>query len=666
MKTVTSFPRKVVDRPDVGIAMPDGVRLSARIWMPEDAERDPVPVILEHLPYRKRDGTTARDALTHPYFAGHGYACIRVDMRGNGDSEGLMDDEYTAQELADACAVIAWAAAQPWCNGRVGMMGISWGGFNALQVAALKPPALKAIITLCSTVDRYADDIHYKGGCLLGENFGWAANMLSYSSRPPDPALVGDRWRSLWMERLEHVPFLAERWLQHQHRDAYWKHGSICEDYATIEAAVLSIGGWHDGYRNTISHLVANVSAPVKGIVGPWIHKYPHFAKPEPAIGFLQEALRWWDRWLKDEPTGVEDDPALRLWLMDSVRPAYWHPTRPGRWIAEPVWPSPSIATRTLHLAEHGLSDTPASLTRIVASPQDCGLATGEYFPFNYGPELPGDQRIDDALSACFDGPVLDEPLDIVGAPSLAVRFAADRPQANLCVRLCDVHPDGASELISYGVLNLAHRASHETPAPLVPGEQAQAIITLDQCAYRVPAGHRLRVALSTAYWPMIWPSPQAATVTLASGSLSLPVRPSATGDECRFPEPEAAAPWAVETIRPEKSERRVERDLESGIVTVVVANDFGAFRDSDHGLVSGSRMIERWSIDPADPSSARGEIRWEQELSRGDWSVRTVATSTMMCNPVIFELAARLEAFEGDTAVFSRDYAASVPRRLV
>ena len=179
MKTVTSFPRRVVELPDVGIVMPDGCRLSARIWLPEDAERHPVPAILEHLPYRKRDGTTARDALTHPYFAGHGYACIRVDMRGNGDSEGLMEDEYTAQELRDASDAIAWAAAQPWCSGTVGMMGISWGGFNALQVAALRPPALKAIVTLCSTVDRYADDIHFKGGCLLNENLGWSANMLS-------------------------------------------------------------------------------------------------------------------------------------------------------------------------------------------------------------------------------------------------------------------------------------------------------------------------------------------------------------------------------------------------------------------------------------------------------------------------------------------------------
>ena len=184
--------RTVIEHPDLGIAMPDGCRLSARVWLPDGAEAHPVPAILEYLPYRKRDGTCARDALTHPWFAARGYACLRVDMRGSGDSEGLMFDEYAPQEQADALAVIEWIAAQPWCSGAVGMMGISWGGFNALQVAALRPPALKAIVTLCSTIDRFADDIHYKGGCLLNENLGWGGTMLSYQSRPPDPALVGD------------------------------------------------------------------------------------------------------------------------------------------------------------------------------------------------------------------------------------------------------------------------------------------------------------------------------------------------------------------------------------------------------------------------------------------------------------------------------------------
>ncbi|TGQ01863.1 MULTISPECIES: CocE/NonD family hydrolase [unclassified Mesorhizobium] len=661
MKTITEFPRKVVEFPDMGIVMPDGCRLSARVWMPEDAGDDPVPVILEHLPYRKRDGTIFRDQLTHPYFAGHGYASIRVDMRGNGDSEGLMDDEYSEQELQDACDVIAWAAAQPWCNGNVGMMGISWGGFNCLQVAAKQPPALKAVISLCSTVDRYADDIHYKGGCLLNENFGWASTMLSYSSRPPDPLIAGDnRWRDLWLRRLENQSFLLPLWLSHQHRDAYWKRGSICEDFSAIKAAVLSIGGWHDGYRNTISHLVTNIEAPVKGIVGPWIHKYPHYAGPKPAIGFLQEALRWWDHWLKGAETGVEADPDYRAYVMDSVRPARWHPERPGRWIAEQEWPSSNITIETIELVS---ADAGPS---IVASPQTCGLAGGEYFPFTFGPELPGDQRPDDGLSACFDQPELTKPIEIVGAPELEIQFASDRPQANIAVRLCDVHPDGASELISYGVLNLTHRKSHEFPEALVPGETVSARVVLDQCAYRVPAGHRLRVAVSTAYWPAIWPSPEPVRLTLSAASLSVPLRLLATGDEVVFGEPEGATPWATETVRPAKSERHVDRDEKTGIVTLSIADDFGEVRDLDHGLVNGSIARETWTIHPDDPLSASGKTHWTQTLSRNGWSVRTETWAQMRSDAQNFIVSARIEAYEGENLVFERDFDERVPRALV
>ncbi|TPK99691.1 CocE/NonD family hydrolase [Mesorhizobium sp. B2-4-12] len=661
MKIVTEFPRKVVEFPDMGIVMPDGCRLSARVWMPEDAGDDPVPAILEHLPYRKRDGTIFRDQLTHPYFAGHGYASIRVDMRGNGDSEGLMDDEYSEQELQDACDVIAWAAAQPWCNGNVGMMGISWGGFNCLQVAAKQPPALKAVISLCSTVDRYADDIHYKGGCLLLENFGWASTMLSYSSRPPDPLIAGgNRWRDLWLSRLENQPFLLPLWLSHQHRDAYWKRGSICEDFSAVKAAVLSIGGWHDGYRNTISHLVTNIEAPVKGIVGPWIHKYPHYAGPQPAIGFLQEALRWWDHWLKGSETGVEADPAYRAYVMDSVRPARWHPERPGRWVAEKQWPSPAIKAHSIELIPVG--GRPA----IVASPQSCGLAGGEYFPFTFGPELPGDQRLDDALSVCFDQPELTEAIDIVGAPEVRVTLASDRPQANIAIRLCDVHPDGASELISYGVLNLTHRNSHEFPEALAPGETASARVVLDQCAYRVPAGHRLRIAVSNAYWPAIWPSPEPVQLTLSAAALSLPLRPLAAGDEVTFAEPEGATPWATETVRPAKSERHVDRDEKTGIVALSITDDFGEVRDLDHGLANGSIVRETWAIHPDNPLSASGKTHWTQTLSRNGWSVRTETWAEMRSDAEYFIVSARIEAYEGERLVFERNFEEKVPRALV
>ncbi|MBX3578804.1 MAG: CocE/NonD family hydrolase [Rhizobiaceae bacterium] len=668
MKTVTRFPRKVVEYPDMLIAMPDGTKLSARVWMPEDAGERPVPAILEHLPYRKRDGTTARDSLTHPYFAGHGYACIRTDMRGNGDSEGLMADEYTEQELRDAVNTIAWVSQQRWCNGNVGMMGISWGGFNALQVAAKQPPALKAIVTLCSTDDRYADDIHYKGGLLLNENLGWGATMLSYSSRPPDPALRADNWKLLWLRRLENEPFLPAVWLRHQTRDAYWKRGSVCEDYRAIEAATLAIGGWGDAYKNAVARLVEGIGGRTKGIVGPWVHKYPHFAVPKPAIGFLQEALRWWDCWLKDIETGVEDDPAMRLYLMDSVPPKESYEERDGRWIAERFWPAPEIVTETLHFGHDGeLADIVSPmLPQTVASPQDCGMTGGEYCAIWLGPELPGDQRPDDKKSVCFDTAPLIEPMDIVGAPIVRLTLSADRPRAMVAVRLCDVHPDGASTRITYGVLNLCHRNGHEHPEAIVPGDEMDVVVRLDDIAYRVPEGHRLRVAVSSTYWPLVWPSPEPVTLSLASGAVELPLRAPAAGDEVSFPEPEGAEPWKTKTLKKSAHERSVHTDPATGLVTLRIVDDFGKIRDQDHGLVHASVARETWTIRADDPLSAVGDTHWTQAYSRGKWQIRTETYASMRSDAENFFLKGRIEAYEGKTLVFERDFDETIPRGFI
>ncbi|MGL4489732.1 MAG: CocE/NonD family hydrolase [Rhizobiaceae bacterium] len=667
MKTVTDFPRKIFEQLDVGIVMSDGCRLSARIWMPVDALENPVPVILEHLPYRKRDGTIYRDSLTHPYLAGHGYACIRIDMRGNGDSEGLMADEYIQQELDDACEVLKWAAAQDWSSGTAGMMGISWGGFNCLQVAALQPPSLKAVISICSTVDRYADDIHYKGGCLLNENFGWSANMLSYSSRPPDPELVGDKWKEMWLNRLENMPLLISTWLRHPHRDDYWKHGSICEDYSKVKAAVLSLGGWHDGYRNTISHLVSNIQAPVKGIVGPWIHKYPHYAAPEPRIGFLQEALRWWDKWLKGKDTGVENDPAYRAWLMDSIDPKPWLPKRPGRWIVEDVWPSPAIKPLILHMNASALGDRPDTVSVEISSAQDAGLTAGEFFPFTFGPELPDEQSEDDLRSVVFDADILAEPIDIVGAPEFSFTFTCDQPQGLIAVRLCEVFPDGRSALITYGYLNLTHFESHENPQGLEPGRVYRTTFLLDQISARVAAGHRLRLGLASSSWPTLWPSPRRAKVTITQGTLSVPIRPTPKQDrdEWTFEGPEGATPWRTETVRATKSTRESER-LADGTLELVVSNDFGADKDLEHGLISGSSTLEKWSIHPDDPLSANAEISWTQTLERGDWSIRTETHSAMRSDLTHFHITASLKAYEGDALVFEREWVDRIERGLL
>ena len=266
VKTVSDFRRAVREIENVWIPLSDGARLAARLWLPEDAERDPVPAILEYLPYRKRDFTATRDELTHAYFAGHGYACIRVDLRGSGDSECLLWGEYLKQEQDDALEVIDWIARQPWSTGAVGMIGISWGGFNGLQVAARRPPALKAIITVCSTDDRYADDVHYIGGALLQNNLTWGSTMLAYMTRPPDPALVGERWREMWLERLRNLPLLVAEWLGHQRRDEFWKHGSVCEDFSDIMCAVYAVGGWTDGYPNAIPRLLAGLEGTPQGL----------------------------------------------------------------------------------------------------------------------------------------------------------------------------------------------------------------------------------------------------------------------------------------------------------------------------------------------------------------------------------------------------------------
>ena len=664
MNNTSNIPLALIEDADLGITLSDGCRLSARIWRPQNSGDVPVPVILEYLPYRKRDGTTARDTLTHPWFAERGYACVRVDMRGNGDSQGVMTDEYTPQEQADCIEVINWLAAQPWCSGTVGMMGISWGGFNGLQVAAHDPAPLKAVITLCSTVDRFADDIHYKGGCLLNENLGWGATMWAYSSRAPDPALRSN-WREMWLERLEAEPFLPALWLRHQSRDAYWKQGSVIEDYSAIKAKVLAVGGWGDAYKNAVPQLVEALPG-AKGIVGPWVHKYPHFAIPEPRIGFLQEALRWWDHWLKGIDTGVEDDPDYRAYLMDGMRPATWVLERPGRWIAEKTGATSHLSAQTLHLTDRGLSHDAANLDMMIASPAHCGADAGEYCAIWLGPEMPGDQRHDDALSATFDTAPLDQDMDIVGAPRLTLRLSSNHPQGQIAVRLNHVHPDGASARITYGVLNLSHRDSAEDPTAMPQGEVVEVALNLDHIAYRVPKGHKVRVSISTAYWPLIWPAPQATTVTLQGGELALPQRPTPGGDEYTFAPPTAAEPWKTEALRPENHVRRRETDQVSGIITLVIEDDFGKRRDADHGLIAGSVARETWAIHPDDPLSATGTCHWTQELERDGIVLRTETHSKMWSDEGNFHLSARLEAYENDKLIYDRDIVDSLPRHFM
>jgi putative CocE/NonD family hydrolase len=328
------------------IPLSDGCRLAARVWLPEDALERPAPVILEAVPYRRRDGTLTGDQGRYAWWAERGFAGVRVDLRGSGDSEGLLLDEYLAQEQDDDVEVIDWLARQPWCNGSVGMIGYSWGGFAGLQVAARRPAALRAVVTVNSTVRRYTDDCHYTGGRVNAHDMlSWATTMLAFDARPPDPAIVGEGWREQWLERLDVAPPMIDRWLSHPLEDDYWKHGSVAFDYDAIDCAVLAVGGWSDPYRNAVLDLVEHLRGPRFGLIGPWAHGYPHETDPGPQIDFLGECERFFGRYLRDDPNGYDDVPSLRAYVQEHDPPSPLQLRRRGRWVAVDRWPRSETAT---------------------------------------------------------------------------------------------------------------------------------------------------------------------------------------------------------------------------------------------------------------------------------------------------------------------------------
>jgi putative CocE/NonD family hydrolase len=663
------FPRQTELR-DEWIELDDGVRLFARIVLPVDALHDPVPALLEYLPYRISDGTALRDARHHPWYAGHGYASVRVDMRGSGNSEGLLLGEYLPQEQADGVEVIAWLAAQPWCTGRVGIFGISWGGFNGLQIAAHRPPALGAVISLCSTDDRYADDVHYMGGCVLGaEVLGWPSYMLGVNALPPDPEDVGGAWRERWLERLEGTPPFLEEWLQHQRRDDFWKQGSICEDFGAVTCPVYMVGGWADVYTNAIPRTLEGLSAagtPCKGLIGPWAHGYPEIATPGPQIGFMQESLRWWDHWLKDVPTGIMDEPMLRAWIQDPVAPATSYATRPGRWVAERSWPSPRIERRVLLLGgDQTLATGPGAPRQLeTRGHEGAGADCGNWCPYGAPADFPGDQRAEDALALTFDSAPLDERLEILGTPVVTLELTSDRAQAHVAIRLTDVAPDGSSLLIARGLSNLSHHDDHQTVRLLVPGEPATVRVVLDAAGHAFEPGHRIRLALSPTYWPFAWPSPEIVTLGVSTGgasSLELPVRPpkAEDADLPAFGEPEHAAPLDAEDTSVRA--RRIVRDMTTGTWRVELEGSEWTVLPS--GLAGGERGTETYSIVEGDPLSARVDRAYRHELQRGDWQIASETRTSLAATATDFVVTTELDVFERDRLVHRSARTRTIPR---
>ena len=673
---IRDFPRRVRSVENIFIPMPGGHRLAARLWLPDDAEKAPVPAIIEYMPYRKRDHSRGRDAAIHHYLAGHGYAGLRIDTRGSGDSDGVLRGEWREEELQDGIDAIAWIARQKWCSGKVGMIGKSWSGFTALALAGRAPPALKAIVPVCAGDDRYHQSLHWTGGCFLVEQLWWADSMVMFNMRPPDPAIVGERWQAMWRERLDdNHPWLID-WLSHQRRDEFWKHASLCEHYAETKAAVFAVGGWADYISRAVPRLMANLPGPRFALVGPWGHHYPHDGIPGPAVGFLQDCVRFFDRYVKGTRNGWEKAPSYRAFLQAFETPSRQHTTRAGRWIGLAGWPSKRVKPRVFHL-NPGRLDAKArpETTLNHRSPLSIGLGATEWLSMGVDGEQPGDQREDDARALAFDSAPFETPIDLLGQVGLDLEIAVNRPVAQLIARLCDVAPDGTSVRIAFQALNLTHRNSHEAPAPMTPGERTRIHLDLPDVGWSVAPGHRLRLALSTSYWPIIWPAPEPFTLTLFTGQsrMTLPVLAAKPGEIApSFAPPERAPEIVIEIVTPGRIQRRLLRDLMTGETTIETIAD-GKFlgparrwRIAEIGTVIGHTMTKRVTIGQDDPISARTEYVQTYELEREDWRIRLETRLVFRATRTHWIIEQEAAAFEGNATVSKRNWRKEIPRDLM
>ncbi|MGW0117521.1 CocE/NonD family hydrolase [Streptomyces sp. NPDC003327] len=646
---------------DLRVPVPDGTLLHARVWRPLTDE--PVPALLEYLPHRLTDGTAPRDWQRHPWYAGHGYASVRVDARGHGNSEGLPGDGYDAVELADGDAVVNWLAEQPWCTGRVGMFGIGRGGSTALRIAALDPEPLRAVVAVCSPDGGHPDDVPATGGSALAGGLpARAAELLALASLPPDPRYVGEEWRALWLRRLEAVEPLLPAWLARRARDQRGAGGAGPEDPAALRAAVLAVGGWHDPYRDTVLRLAERLPRDrVRGVIGPWSHQYPDRGLPPgPAIGFLQETLRWWDHHLKGVENDVMAEPLLRSWIVGSHPPATVVDELPGHWVTDPAWPSPNVSPVT-----YGFQGAPV----VVDSPQRTGLDGGAFLPRGDDADLPPDQRGEDARSACFDFPVPPDgpPLVVLGNPAVILALRAAAPTGQVVARLCDVAPDGSSTLVTRGALDLppgSRRAEAQ-------GAAAPETLAFDLAAagHAFAPGHRVRLAVSSAYWPWIWPEPDAGGFTLdpAGSSLTLPVR-RPTHDRVVWEEPEQSAPLGVavpRTLEEPRPGRRVVRDVAGGEWTLEVAPRDGGTRVYPDGLELTEDAAETYTIEEGGPLTARTRSTWSVRFHRPEaaWDVTVDTRSEVGCDAEAFRTADEVVCKEGDEVLFHRTWERRIPR---
>ena len=688
---------------DVRIPARDGVLLSANLWLPVPAADDPatrVPAILEMIPYGKDNWRRATDMTRGAWFAARGFAFCRLDVRGTGSSGGVALDEYTADETRDGYDAVEWLAAQPWSSGAVGMWGISYGGFTAIQVAALRPPHLRAIAPIMATDDRYLDDVHYRGGCVtVSELSQYAVSQVAMNAMPPEASFRGVTWRDEWRARLEATPPWLFAWLRQQTDGPYWRQGSLAPAYDAIEAAILNVGGWLDSYVDPAFRMQARCPAPSHTLVGPWVHSCPHAATPGPNVDELHEVARFFDRHLRGSANGWDEEPPIVWYERDYAPPEAFPSTVPGRWRATSAYPHPSTRVRSWWLGPETLDEPDeADVPGAAEDGADRGVdafrhrpTAGTRGPLSWGAGsapngLARDLRADEADGPTYTTAPLQEAIEVLGVPEVVVRVEVDAPIATLAVRLSDVAPDGTSALVTAGLLNLTHRRSHTDPEPMRTGVAEEVHVPLRTTGYRWAPGHRIRLAIASAAWPVIWPSPHPATLRVHRGDrvsrLELPVIVPAGGvgdrpvPELRTTPPDLDWPdaTALDGRGPAVADPpvwRIDEDVVGRSVTVHVHDGGEEIVPDGRRMYSGETLrMTAWDDDPARAELHADVVyRWQEREPAGDGSLVDIeirAISRQTSDVAAFDLAVRLDVRVDGTTMFERDWSERIPRRLV
>ncbi len=640
------------------IEMDDGVRIAVTLFWPEGP--GPWPALLEARPYRKDDVTWSQTRDYRRLCREGGYVVCRADVRGTGSSEGVAEDEYTEREHRDWLRLIEWLATQPWSTGAVGMFGKSYSGFNAIQVAMLRPPALKAIVPIFATDRRFTDDVHYGGGARRGIDFlDYPLSMVAMNALPPVPSLAGPTWRERWLERIERTEPWMLRWLEEQTETAYWRHGSLHGRYEEIEAATMIVAGHADGYHNMAFRTFAALRAPKALLFGPWSHMSPDVSMPGPRIDHIREMIRWFDRWLKGLEGGVDREPPIRIFVRRPTRPQPDLEAFRGTWRFEPAWPPARLREQVRPLGSSSIAGRRAPEDRLEIR-GDVGVTGSIWCADDLPFGTPWDQRADEAFSLVYEWPPLDAELEIMGHPRVELTLRADVPVAYLSAKLCDVFPDGTSSLVTRGILNLAHRDSHEHPAPLEPGRPYTVTIELDATAYVFEPGHRIRLDLAPADFPSSWPPPLPGTISLAREGSRL-VLPVLEGLPPVAEEPSFAPGQPAPETR--KATWRIEEDVLGRTRSVVIGHD--SEEETEDGTRVSSLGGGRITVSTADPGHTIAQGRYRYEIAWPEATVRTEATGSLRSDAHTYRLELELVVHEDGREVARRRWEREVPRHL-